>query len=46
MTQNGKQCQRTFEITEDDLKFYDNVSPIFGRRNIGFHCRHGVWNAV
>jgi hypothetical protein len=29
MTKNCKQCQRTFEVTEDDLKFYDKVSPIF-----------------
>ena len=30
MQKTCKQCQQQFEITEDDLKFYDKVSPIFG----------------
>jgi hypothetical protein len=24
-----KHCQSTFEVTDDDLAFYDKVSPIF-----------------
>ncbi len=30
MTKSCKQCAQQFEITEDDLKFYDKVSPVIG----------------
>jgi hypothetical protein len=29
MTKTCKQCNTNFEITDNDLKFYDDVSPIF-----------------
>lgn len=29
MMKNCRQCQTQFEITSDDLKFYDTISPIF-----------------
>lgn len=29
-----KQCQRQFEITEDDLQFYDKLSPVFAGKKI------------
>lgn len=29
MQKTCKQCSANFEVTEDDLKFYDKVSPIF-----------------
>lgn len=30
MQQTCRQCQQQFEITSDDLQFYENVSPVFG----------------
>ncbi len=30
MKKNCRQCAQPFEITEDDLKFYDKISPVFG----------------
>ena len=27
-----KNCQQSFEITDEDLKFYEKVSPIFGEK--------------
>jgi len=30
MTRNCTQCNGTFEVTKDDLAFYDKVSPIIG----------------
>lgn len=30
MQKTCKQCGLSFEVTDDDLKFYDKVSPVFG----------------
>lgn len=30
MQKNCKQCAQKFEVTEDDLKFYDKISPVIG----------------
>ncbi len=32
MQQSCRQCQAPFEITDDDLAFYDKVSPVFNGR--------------
>lgn len=34
MTKNCKQCGSAFEVTQDDLTFYDQVSPTFGGKKI------------
>lgn len=42
MQQTCRQCQATFEITEDDQIFYDTVSPVFGGTKVAIpppdHC--------
>src|SRR3989339_1000927 len=30
MRKTCRQCQQNFEITDENLKFYEKVSPIFG----------------
>jgi len=30
MQKNCTKCQNQFEVTEQDLKFYDHISPVFG----------------
>jgi hypothetical protein len=30
MEKSCKNCQQAFEITDEDLKFYEKVSPVFG----------------
>ncbi|MFA6550611.1 MAG: hypothetical protein WCT36_04640 [Candidatus Gracilibacteria bacterium] len=30
MTKTCKNCVKTFEVTDEDLKFYDAISPVFG----------------
>lgn len=30
MFKNCEKCQKQFEVTEEDLKFYEHISPVFG----------------
>lgn len=30
MNHNCKQCSNKFEVTDDDLKFYEKISPVIG----------------
>ncbi len=36
MQKNCKQCSEQFEITDEDLKFYDKVSPVFNGKKYLF----------
>ena len=35
MHQTCSQCSASFEITEDDLAFYDKISPVIGAKKYG-----------
>lgn len=47
MDKTCKQCNRQFAVTDDDLKFYDRLSPVFAGKKFPIHppqfcpeCRH------
>ena len=47
MLKNCQQCGLEFEITDEDLKYYDQISPVFDGRKFAIpipkmcpQCRH------